>query len=123
MGFGRHDVYVSVVGGVRIGDPGADLAVCMALASAVSGWPAGDDVVVLGEVGLGGEVRQVAHTPRRLSEAARLGFSQAIVPDRAPEDGSVSLHRVQTVAQTLDLYLGAALSWLRGSVDAPAGRD
>ena len=63
LGLGHHDVYVSAVGGVRIADPGADLAVCLALASAATGTPVGDDVVVLGEVGLGGEVRQVAQTP------------------------------------------------------------
>ena len=76
---GHHDVYVSVVGGVRVGDPGADLAVCLAVASAATGRPVPTDVVVLGEVGLGGEVRQVAHTPRRLAEAARLGLHPAVV--------------------------------------------
>ena len=91
---GRHDVYVSAVGGVRIVDPGADLAVCLALASAATGVPVGDDVVVLGEIGLAGEVRQVSQTPRRLTEAARLGFTRAVVPDRGPGDGPVALCRV-----------------------------
>jgi DNA repair protein RadA/Sms len=102
VALGKHDVYVSVVGGVRIADPGADLAVCLALASAFSGEPVGDDVVVLGEVGLGGEVRQVAQTPRRLLEAARLGFSRALVPDRGPEEAPLALRRVPTLAQALD---------------------
>jgi DNA repair protein RadA/Sms len=76
----RHDVYVSAVGGVRLADPGADLAVASALASAATGRPVPDDLVVIGEVGLGGELRQVPHLPRRLAEAARLGFSRALVP-------------------------------------------
>jgi DNA repair protein RadA/Sms len=98
---GARDVYVSTVGGVRITDPGADLAVCVAVASAVTGRPVGDEVVVLGEVGLGGEVRQVAHTPRRLAEAARLGFRQAWVPERGPEHALLALRRLSTVAAAL----------------------
>jgi DNA repair protein RadA/Sms len=102
VALGKHDVYVSVVGGVRIADPGADLAVCLALASARTGAPVGDDIVVLGEVGLGGEVRQVAQTPRRLLEAARLGFSRALVPERGPDEAPLALRRVPTLAGALD---------------------
>ena len=111
LSLAHHDVYVSSVGGVRVSDPGADLAVCMALASALTGRAVGDDVVVLGEIGLGGEVRQVSHTPRRLAEAARLGFTRALVPDRGPEDGPLTLRRVPTLAHALGSYLGG---------DAPA---
>jgi DNA repair protein RadA/Sms len=101
---GRCDVYVSTVGGVRIVDPGADLAVCLAVASAVSGRPVAEDMVVLGEVGLGGEVRQVAHTPRRLAEAARLGFRRALVPERGPDQAPLALRRLATVASALEEY-------------------
>jgi DNA repair protein RadA/Sms len=101
-----YDVYVSTVGGVRIADPGADLAVCLAVASALAGEPVGGEVVVLGEVGLGGEVRQVAHTPRRLSEAARLGFRQAWVPERGPDRAPLPLRRLPTVACALALFRG-----------------
>ena len=88
------------VGGVRVADPGADLAVCLALASAATGVPVGDDVVVLGEVGLGGEVRQVAHTPRRLAEAARLGFHPgAGARTAALRRRHVDLLRVPTLAR------------------------
>jgi DNA repair protein RadA/Sms len=107
LSLAHHDVYVSVVGGVRVTDPGADLAVCLALASAATGLAVGDDLVVLGEVGLGGEVRQVAHTPRRLVEASRLGFTRALVPERGPRDGPLTVKQVPTVAHVLDLYLGA----------------
>jgi DNA repair protein RadA/Sms len=77
---GALDVYVSAVGGVRLAEPGSDLGVCMALASAFLARPIGGQITACGEVGLGGELRQVAQTPRRLAEAARLGFREAIVP-------------------------------------------
>lgn len=76
----QHEVYASVVGGVRLGEPGGDLGLCMALVSAVTNKPIPADLVVCGEVGLGGEIRQVGQMSRRLAEAARLGFTRAIVP-------------------------------------------
>ena len=78
------DVFVSAVGGVRLTEPGCDLAVALAVASAAVGVPVHPGVVVCGEVGLGGELRQAPHTPRRLAEAARLGFRGALVPGSAP---------------------------------------
>ncbi len=101
-----HEVYVSVVGGVRVADPGADLAVCLALASAITRRPVHDELVVLGEVGLGGEVRQVAQTPRRLSEAARLGFGRALIPARAPGCDGLSVRRAATLFDALEGDLG-----------------
>jgi DNA repair protein RadA/Sms len=79
-GLARRDTYVATVGGVRLGEPSADLAVAMALASAHSDAPLRPGLVVIGEVGLAGEVRPVAGVGRRLLEAARLGFTHAIVP-------------------------------------------
>jgi DNA repair protein RadA/Sms len=75
-----HEVYASVVGGVKLAEPGADLGLCLALVSAVVNKPLPADLVVIGEVGLAGEVAQVG---RRLAEAARLGFTRAIVPASA----------------------------------------
>jgi DNA repair protein RadA/Sms len=76
----QHDVFASTVGGARLTDPGSDLAVAVALASAtfVSPPPAG--VVAMGEIGLSGELRRVRDLPQRLAEAARLGFAMAVVP-------------------------------------------
>lgn len=105
-----QDVYVSVVGGVRIADPGADLAVCMALASARTSRPIADDLVALGEVGLGGEIRQVAHTARRLAEAARLGFSKAAAPPSSPKSDGISVRPVATLAEALERSLGQETS-------------
>ena len=82
---GLSDVYASVAGGVRVVEPGADLAVLLAVASARRDKPVADDTVALGEIGLGGEVRQVPQAPRRLAEALRLGFRRAIVPPSTPD--------------------------------------
>ncbi len=99
------EVYVSAVGGVRVSEPGADLAVCLAIASAVLGLPLPPDVVVVGEVGLGGELRQVAQTPRRLAEAARLGFARAVVPATAPDDLPLPALRCATLHDAVDALL------------------
>jgi len=76
----QNDVYSATVGGVRIGDPAADLAVALAVASAAYDQPLPGRAVAIGEVGLAGEVRPVGGVPRRLAEAARLGFTHALVP-------------------------------------------
>ncbi|HEU4840924.1 MAG TPA: DNA repair protein RadA, partial [Ilumatobacteraceae bacterium] len=96
-----QDVYASAVGGVRLVEPGVDLAVVVAVASAVVEQPVGGHDVVVGEVGLGGEVRQVAHARRRLGEAARIGFRRAIVPASSPPCDGIELVRVRTVAEAL----------------------
>ncbi len=74
------DIYINVVGGLKIQDPAADLAVCMAIASAAAGRRLADDLVVFGEVGLGGEIRSVHGTEKRVAEAKKLGFTHAIAP-------------------------------------------
>ena len=74
------DVHTATVGGVRISDPAADLALLLALRSAVREDPLPSGLIALGEVGLSGEVRSVSAISRRLSEAARLGFTAAVVP-------------------------------------------
>jgi DNA repair protein RadA/Sms len=95
------DVYVSAVGGVRLAEPGADLGVAVAVASAATDRPIGDGDVVIGEIGLGGEVRQVTHARRRLGEAARIGFRRAIVPASSPPCDGIDVVRVRTVAEAL----------------------
>lgn len=78
---GKKDVFVSAAGGITIKEPGADLALCLALASAESGSVIDPRTVPIGEVGLGGEIRRVSGIERRLSEARRLGFDRAILPE------------------------------------------
>ena len=103
IAFSSLEVYVSVVGGVRLNDPGSDLAVCLALASAALDKPVPADVAVLGEVGLGGEVRHVPHVERRVNEAVRMGFKRVILPTNARVDdvGRASLVRAATLADAL----------------------
>jgi DNA repair protein RadA/Sms len=74
------DVFINVVGGLRLQDPAADLAVCMAIASAAAGQKLSDRYVVFGEVGLGGEIRSARSADRRIAEAKKLGFTHAIAP-------------------------------------------
>lgn len=74
------DIFVNVVGGLKISDPAADLAVAMAVASAAAGRSLDDDTVVFGEVGLGGEVRSATGWHQRIKEAKKLGFKKAIAP-------------------------------------------
>jgi DNA repair protein RadA/Sms len=79
---GARDIYLNVAGGLRISEPAADLAVAAALVSALTQEPISADTVVFGEIGLSGEVRPVGQAEARLKEAAKLGFSTAIVPAR-----------------------------------------
>jgi len=77
------DIYINVVGGLKLGDQAADLAVCMAIASAAAGRQIDEDIVVFGEVGLGGEIRSVVGVEKRIAEAKKLGFKRAIAPKSA----------------------------------------
>ncbi|CAN5164201.1 DNA repair protein RadA [soil metagenome] len=100
--FAGSDVYASAVGGVRVAEPGADLAVALALVSALTDRPLPADLVALGEVGLGGELRQAVQMPRRLAEAARLGFRRAVVPTSAPDaPPGLTLVRAGTLAEAI----------------------
>lgn len=79
---GEQDIFVNVIGGLQIDEPAADLAVAVAIASSVKDQPVRADAVLIGEVGLSGELRTVGQMPTRLREAAKLGFKAAIVPKR-----------------------------------------
>jgi DNA repair protein RadA/Sms len=81
-----QDVYAATVGGVRLTEPATDLAVALAVAGAQQNEPLATGLVAIGEVGLAGEIRRVTGMARRLAEAARLGFTHALVP---PDPGRV----------------------------------
>jgi DNA repair protein RadA/Sms len=80
VAIGPNDVYLNVAGGLRIAEPAADLAVAAALASSLTGVPVPHDMVVFGEIGLSGEVRNVGQIENRLKEAYKLGFKSALIP-------------------------------------------
>jgi DNA repair protein RadA/Sms len=104
-----RDVYVSTVGGAKVSDPTADLAVALAVSSAARNKAVPGRIVALGEVGLAGELRRVPGTSRRLSEAARLGFAEAVIPAEARETADQNMtvqagmvvHAVTTAKQAL----------------------
>ena len=108
LNLGDKDIFLNVVGGVRVMDPAADLAVTLAVASALLDKPVPPDVVILGEVGLSAEVRSVAQIASRVNEAAKLGFQRCIIPknnlkgkaDFKPKD--IRLIAVSTVREALD---------------------
>ncbi len=97
------DIYINVVGGLKLSDPAADLAVCMAIASAAAGRRLDDGLVVFGEVGLGGEVRSAIAAPRRIDEAKKLGFTKAIAPSATKKNSFVT--GVKDLRQALIDYL------------------
>lgn len=101
----KSDIYTATVGGARLGEPSVDLAVALSIASAANNAPVASDLVVIGEVGLAGEVRPVANLTARLREAARIGFTRAIVPrdDEAVRAAGrvIRTHQVGTVGEAI----------------------
>jgi DNA repair protein RadA/Sms len=110
---GSADVFVNVAGGVRIEEPGADLAVALAVASAALEQPldgGGGPAACFGEIGLTGELRYVAHADRRLDEAARFGVERVVMPARCVDDAVPATRRAPAApARTLSEALDAAL--------------
>ena len=108
-----QDVFVNVIGGLKISEPDSDLAIALAIVSSVYNKPAVADLVVVGEIGLSGELRSVGQLPRRLSEAKKLGFTQAIIPRSARKrsGGETLPEGLQiTEARSLGQAIEAAMS-------------
>ena len=103
-----QDVYVNMVGGIKTNEPSADLGICMAIASSFLNITLPREVLFVGEVGLGGEIRSVAHLDRRISEAAKLGFSSCVIPGfyqkNITSDAKMKLFPVQTLPQAIELF-------------------
>ncbi|MCH5325323.1 MAG: DNA repair protein RadA [Eubacterium sp.] len=103
--FGGFDVYINIIGGLRIDEPASDLAVALALYSGLCDKIIGEDVAVFGEVGLGGELRAVSHIRQRVREAARMGFEKCIVPKSSlkeldkSEDYGISIYGAANLRQ------------------------
>ena len=108
-----QDIIVSVAGGMRISEPAADLAIVLAIASSLHNRPLASDMVVFGEIGLGGEVRTVPQVQRRLQEAQRLGLTRAVLSDTALDKDArppgMNLVFSRTVSQAIKAGLGERL--------------
>jgi len=110
----QDDCYVATVGGVRLSEPASDLAVAVAVASAKLGAPVPPGMIAIGELGLAGEVRPVPGVGRRVREAARLGFTRALVP-RSPEPlGDIPAGFTVAEVGTLSEALGTIPAWTGG---------
>ncbi len=106
--FYQNDVYLNVIGGLHIDEPASDLSVAMALISSVTNRVIPDDLIAIGELGLAGECRTVANLEQRVKEAARLGFTKAVIPERNVEKRKLEVPGIQLIPikgiyQTLQL--------------------
>jgi DNA repair protein RadA/Sms len=102
-GFTSKDVFAAAAGGLSVKEPAADLAICLATLSAVSGVPLDPEAVAIGEVGLGGEVRRAPGMERRLAEAARHGFGCALVPKGQAKVRGIETHEVTDIGLAFGL--------------------
>jgi DNA repair protein RadA/Sms len=103
----EYDVYVNIVGGIRVSEPAADLAICMAIGSAAKGLKLKGNAVVFGEVGLSGEIRHVPFGEKRLDEAAKLGFDTAIGPKTKARQKGIILKSTADVRSALNTFLNS----------------
>lgn len=107
MLLGSQDVYINVAGGLRINEPALDLGIALAVASSLGEYPLDPDMMVLGEVGLSGEIRAIAQADVRVREAAKLGFKKCILPaknmDEINGEGSLELMGVRHIQEALKL--------------------
>ena len=106
LSLAEQDIYINIVGGIRLSEPAADLAVCMAIGSAAKGLQLQEHAVVFGEVGLSGEVRHVPFADKRMQEAKKLGFTAAIGPAQREGKKLAGLHSVPDVRSALNQFLG-----------------
>ncbi len=100
-----QDIFINIVGGLRLTEPAADLAICMAIGSAARGLQLKQNAVVFGEVGLSGEVRHVPHIEKRIEEAKKLGFDAVIGPVIRTGKKPALLHSVSDVRSALNQFL------------------
>jgi DNA repair protein RadA/Sms len=106
LGFGGHDVYLNVAGGLRVGEPAADLAVAAALVSSLTDLPVPAETVIFGEISLAGEVRPVAQSDARLKEAEKLGFGRAWLPRSSKTAKSaLRLTELEKLQEIKDLFM------------------
>jgi DNA repair protein RadA/Sms len=108
IGLGQADVFVNVAGGVRIDEPGADLAVALAIASAARRIPVRGGTAVLGEIGLTGRLREATQADRRLEECTKLGLEAVVAPAGTPARGKIRVTQAETLRDAIKAGLDAA---------------
>jgi DNA repair protein RadA/Sms len=107
VGVGSADVFVNVAGGVRIDEPGADLAVALAIASAARGVPVRAATAAFGEVGLTGRLRAATQAERRLAECAKLGLRSVVAPEGTARHGTIRIEEAATLRRAITAGLDA----------------
>ena len=107
IGLGQADVFVNVAGGVRIDEPGADLAIALAIASAAKRAPVRAGIAAFGEIGLTGRLREATQADRRLAECAKLGLSGVVAPSGTPAHGTLKVVQAETLRQAVNAALDA----------------
>ncbi len=106
LNLSTQDIYLNIAGGISVREPAADLAVCISIASVFRNKNIPDDVIILGEVGLAGEVRSVNNIDKRIAEAVKLGFKTAIVPkSKTIAQKGLNIITVATVKEAIDKVL------------------
>ena len=109
--FGSSDIFVSVAGGIRITEPAADLGLALSIVSNESNRPMPDGLIVIGELGLAGEVRRVSQLERRLQEAARHGLTRALIPAgaRAGRHSGLDVVEVRSLAEAVSAVFSSPI--------------
>jgi DNA repair protein RadA/Sms len=106
---GQYDVFVNIAGGVRVDEPAVDLGMAIAIVSSLNDVPVDSQSVVVGEVGLGGEIRSIHNIEKRITEAGKLGFKRVILPHKnlraTPPNGGIDLVEVETLTQAIEALL------------------
>ena len=104
-----HNVFLNMAGGIRIEEPAVDLAVCCSIASSYLNKPAKTEMLIIGEVGLGGEIRSVSHIEKRIQEAEKLGFSSVVLPKNnlksIKQNNKIELIPVDSIIKAINIVI------------------
>lgn len=106
LNLANQDIILNIAGGLKVNDPAVDLPVCFAIASSLLNQVVDRRTIILGEVGLGGEIRRVGQIEARLKEAAKLGFTAAIVPAQNMKNSDIKITEVKSITSLIDLLTG-----------------
>ncbi|MFC2133014.1 DNA repair protein RadA [Bacteroidota bacterium] len=113
LGLSAQNVFLNMAGGFKIYEPAVDLAVCVAIASSLLNKPAKNDLVIVGEVGLGGEVRSIGHIDKRIQEATKLGLNSIIIPANNEKTvksrKNIQITTVENISSAINIALGEEL--------------